>query len=222
MRRLLTSILFALPLAAAYSYFVTADFTTGIPSSGWTSNGTLTGSTPNGLVSTASNGGSVIYGGSGLTYADQYEMKATLKITASGGTFVLYTRATSNALTSLTPTGTMYAMEMTPTLSGGGCTMAVNHYRIVSGSATLIAAHSLACADGMTVRLAQRNGYYMGVTSLNEMYFIGDGTITTGNAGFGAKSLPSGNGILKGEIGQSDQTAPTTFSPTNVRTSVFD
>ena len=212
----------ALPLAAAYTYFSTSDFQAGIPSGTWQSNGTISGSAPNGLVSSAANGGSVIYTPAIPDGTAEYEAKATLRITASSGTFVMYLRASNDALTGPATQGSYYAMEMTPTVTSGGCTMAVNHYKRVGGTVTLVASHSLACANGMTVRLAQRNGYYMGLTSLKELIFIGDSSLTTGKPGFGARALPGGNGILIGEIGPADRVAPAAFLSQNVRSAVFD
>lgn len=212
----------AVPVAAAYTYFFAADFqTSGLPTATWQANGSITTSASDGVVSTAANGGSAIYKPAIPDGTAEYELKATLKIAASGGTFVLYARATNDALTGPATQGTYYAMEMTPTVTGNGCTMAASHYKRVGATVTLLASHSFACANGMTVRLAQRNGYYMGLTSLKEMFFIGDGSLTAGQPGFGARALPGGNGILKGEIGPADRVAPTTFNPQNVRSAVF-
>ena len=86
----------------------------------------------------------------------------------------------------------------------------------------MLASHSFACANGMTVRLVSRNGYYMGLTSLGELIYIGDGGLTAGQPGFGARALPGGNGILQGEIGPADRVAPGAFDPRNVRSAVFD
>ena len=62
----------------------------------------------------------------------------------------------------------------------------------------------------------------MGLTSLGELTFIGDGSLTAGQPGFGARALPAGNGISKAEIGPADRVAPTAFLSTNVRSTAFD
>ena len=99
MRPLFLAVGMALPLAAAYTYFFTADFQTGIPSGTWQSNGTVSGSAPDGLASTATNGGAAIHKLAIPDGTAEYELKATLKITVSGGTFVMYMRASNDALT---------------------------------------------------------------------------------------------------------------------------
>ena len=84
-------------VAAAYTYFSTSDFQAGIPSGTWQSNGSIIGSAPNGLVSSVANGGSVIYTQAIPDGTAEYEAKATLRITASSGTFVIYLRASNDA-----------------------------------------------------------------------------------------------------------------------------
>ena len=108
---------------------------------------------PDGLASTTANGGSAIYKLAIPDGTAEYELKATLKITASGGTFALYLRASNDALTGPATQGSYYAMEMTPAVTSGGCTMTANHYKRAGGTVTLLASHSFACANGMTVRL---------------------------------------------------------------------
>ena len=173
----------AVPLAAAYTYFSIGDFQAGIPTVTWQSNGTISGTAPDGLASTTANGGSAIYKLAIPDGTAEYELKATLKITASGGTFALYLRASNDALTGPATQGSYYAMEMTPAVTSGGCTMTANHYKRAGGTVTLLASHSFACANGMTVRLVSRNGYYMGLTSLGDLIFIGDGSLTAGQPG---------------------------------------
>ncbi len=217
--------LLALPLLAAYTYFVTDSFAS-INSTNWQSNGTISGSSTIGLNSSATNGGSVIYKGvvtDGVLGNDvAYEVRATLKIAASGGTFVLYSHASTDALTGPATQGSYYAAEFTPTLVSGGCTMAANYYKRVSGSVTWMGSQSLACADGMTLRWTQRNGYFSVYTSLNELVVIGDGSLSSGKPGFGARALPSGSGISEGRLGNLEYVAPGTISSTSLRTALFD
>ena len=222
MRPLRLLLLASLPVLAVYVYFFSDTFSGTLSTANWFVNGTANGGA-DGLYSAAANGGSVVYKGAIPDGTAEYEAKMTLKISASGGTYVLYLRASSDALSNAaSPQGSYYAMEMTPTLTSGGCTMAANHYKRSGGSVTLLASHSFACANNMTVRLAQRNGYYMGLTSLGELIFIGDSTLTAGQPGFGVRAMPSGNGISKAEIGPADRVAPPAFSSANVRATAFD
>ena len=57
--------------------------------------------------------------------------------------------------------------------------MAASHYKRVEGTVTLLASHSFACANRM------------GLTSLKEVFFIGDSSRTTGKPGFGGRALPA-------------------------------
>lgn len=141
-------------LTAAYAYFFTDTFASGVNSTNWYTNGTVSTGT-DGLTSTSSSGGSVIFKPAIPDGTSEYELKATLRIAASGGSYVIYLQASSDSLTGPSTQGTYNAIELTPTLSGGGCTMVANHYRRVSGSVTLVASHNLACADNMWVRVAQ-------------------------------------------------------------------
>ncbi len=222
-RRLLLFVA-ALPLMALYSYFLTDSFGS-VNSAVWQANGTIGGS-GSGLTSGAANGGSVIYknaisdGVSGTDVA--YEVRATLKIVASGGTFVLYSHASMDALSGPGTAGSFYAAELTPTLTTGGCTMAANFYKRVGGTVTLLAAQPMACADGMTVRLGQRSGYFVLTSSLGEVYFIGDASLASGRPGFGARALPSGNGISEGRLAGAEYVAPGTIVSSSVRTALFD
>ena len=156
--RILASVLVAgLPLAAAYTYFTTAAFTAGIPGTNWQTNGTIGANGTDGLTTTNSNGGSVIYTDAGSSNT-VYESYAKMRITASGGTLVMYSLASADALSGPAAQGTFYAAEFSPVLSGGGCTMTANYYKRVSGTVTLLASQTLACKDGMTIRWTQRSG----------------------------------------------------------------
>ncbi|MBL8237300.1 MAG: hypothetical protein JNM66_07775 [Bryobacterales bacterium] len=224
MRSLLWTLCAVLPLAAN-TYFVSDAFTGGIPAANWLSNGTVSGTSADGLWSAAANGGSVIYknaindpAGADLLY----EFTTKLKITASGGTFVMYSRATPDALTGAAPQGTFYAAEFSPTLTAGGCTMTANYYKRVGMTVYLLAAQTLACKDGMTIRWAQRNGYAAILTSLNELYMLYDGSVGLGRPGFGVRAMPAGNGILEGKVGNLEYVPPGNIVPTSLRSAVFD
>ena len=126
MRLLRLLLLAPLPLLAVYTYFFNDTFSGTLSTANWDVNGTVNGGT-DGLYSAAANGGSVVYK---IGIPAEYEAKMTLKISASGGTYILYLRASNDGLSnSSSPQGSYYAMEMTPTLTSGGCTMAANHYK---------------------------------------------------------------------------------------------
>ncbi len=222
---LLTAFLLPLTLAGN-TYFVTDNFASGV-SGAWQTNGTIAGNGTVGLYSSAANGGSAIYGTAvvdtlvNLTDVT-YEVKATLQIQASGGVYVLYSHATTNALTGPGGSGSYYAAEFTPTLTSGGCTMAANYYKSVGGTVYQMGSQTMACKDGMTVRWTQRQGYFSIYTSLQELVIIGDGSVASGRPGFGARAMPAGNGIRVGELGKLEYAAPGSIVPTSLRTALFD
>ncbi len=93
-----------------YTYYYT-DSLTSINTSNWTENGTLTAGT-GGLTSSNSNGGSLISKVAVPDGSSNYEVKTTLTLTQSGGTYVTYLRASSNAMSGPAPAGTTYAFEV--------------------------------------------------------------------------------------------------------------
>lgn len=97
MSRILAIAATAGTLFAAYTYFFTDTFASGVSTTSWHVNGTVSGGA-DGLVSTTTNGGAVIYKPAIPDGTAEYEVKATLKIAASGGTFTIYTRSTDNGL----------------------------------------------------------------------------------------------------------------------------
>ncbi|MBL8241703.1 MAG: hypothetical protein JNM66_30030, partial [Bryobacterales bacterium] len=209
------------------AYGATPVITDGFPSStlsaNWTVNGTVNGNGP-GLVSNSSNGGSAIFAGTVPAPTADYESTITMKTTATGGSFVIYARASSNALLGPTLQGSFYAIEFTPTVVGSGCTMAVNYYKYASSVLTTLGTQTLACsalAAGMKIRTVMRANWIWLMTDKWEAGFVVDGTLTSGRPGFGARSTPAGNGLILGEVYPSDTVAPGTIAAANVRTAVF-
>jgi len=151
-----------------------------------------------------------------------YELRATLKIGATGGTFVLYSHASTDALTGPATQGSYYAGEFTPTVSGGGCSMAATFYKRFSGSVWTIGVQTLACKDGMTIRWTQRNGYFSVITSLNELVVISDNSVPSGRPGFGSRGLHSSNGMSEVRLGNLEYTAPGAITSSSLRTAAFD
>jgi hypothetical protein len=120
--------------------------------SNWTQNGTLTAGS-GGLTSSNTNGGSLISKVSVPDGTSDYEVKTTLTLTQSGGTYVTYLRATSNAMSGPALAGTTYAFEIqNPTFSGPACTATLASYKIISGAATALGTTSVPCSSTTTVR----------------------------------------------------------------------
>jgi RHS repeat-associated protein len=198
--------------APGYVYDYTDTFPSPLPSV-WQQNGvtpTCPSSTCTGLSNdhTNGNGTAVIYTPTVPGTPNGYEVKMTLQLKVSGGVYSMYHRASSNALESPN-TGTYYVTELQNPTPGGTGTLAL--YRVVNGSATLLAQTSVPCHDGMTVRAILRGdgNYWAYVDNWFYMFASGLNTaIPSGQPGFGVRSTPIGNLIVEGDIGHQDTVAP--------------
>src|SRR5712692_1077986 len=127
-RRLLLPVLFATPLLAVYTYYY-SDTLTGINASNWTQNGVLSTS-GSGLTSADGNGGSLISTVSVPDGSNDYEVRATVNLTASGGNYISYLRASANALLAAGNTGSYYAVEVVnPTFAGSSCSATMQIFK---------------------------------------------------------------------------------------------
>jgi hypothetical protein len=104
-RPILLTALTASMLWGAYSYYYT-DALTSINTAQWYQNGSVA-ATPSGLTATGTNGGSLI-----SKTSVNGEIKTTLTLTGSGGTYVQYLRASSDALSGPSASGSFYAVEL--------------------------------------------------------------------------------------------------------------
>jgi hypothetical protein len=135
----------ALPAFGAYQYYYSDTFTS-INTTNWTKNGSISTAYPNGLWSGAGDRGSVISKVAVPDGTSDYEIKMTLRLVQSGGRFIQYLHASSNA--QLGVSGTYYYIELkNPTFVGAGCT------------ATLIAGHGSGASvgQGASVRVPCRD-----------------------------------------------------------------
>ena len=82
-----------------------------------------------------------------------YEVETTLNLSGSGGTFVTYLDATSNALSHSGSTpGTFYSVEMSPTFTGGVCSLTINVNKAIGGTVTALGSTSSGCTPTTVVR----------------------------------------------------------------------
>ncbi|MGB6944394.1 MAG: hypothetical protein WBE37_18480, partial [Bryobacteraceae bacterium] len=209
-------------LLATYTYYFT-DTLTSINTSNWTQNGTLTAGS-GGLTSSNSNGGSLISKVAVPDGSSNYEVKTTLTLAQSGGTYVTYLRASSNAMSGPGAAGTSYAFEVqNPTFSGSACVAGFAAYKIVSGSVTTLGATSIPCHNGMTIRvigtgLANQMALYVDNVLI---YDWQDSTIATGQPGVGVRGAPSGNSIAEVQLGGIYAGAPTMPPVNEIGVSAF-
>ncbi len=122
---------------AQYQYYYSDSFST-VNTSNWYVNGSLTTGS-SGL--TSSSTGAVISKVAVPDGSSFYEVKMTLALTANGGKYYSYLRATSNTDADA-GTGTYYAIVISnPVFSGGNCTATLIVDRANSGSITQLYYH---------------------------------------------------------------------------------
>jgi len=199
------------PSSTGYQYYYSDTFSSINPAA-WYQNGAgLTTTSGAGLTSADANGGSLISKAGVPDGTSQYEVKATLNLTQSGGTYGIYLRGSSNALSGPTASGTYYAAEIqNVTFSGGTCSATFAFYKRVNNSITLITSGAMACNNGMTVRAVYsiNNWIMVYLNNVPEMW-IGDADIGTGQPGVAVRGAPSTNGIGRVDLGPLDRIAPT-------------
>ncbi len=191
-------------LFAAYTYYYT-DSLTSINTTYWTENNpsVLTAGSI-GLTSSDTNGGSLIYKLAAPDGSSNYEVKTILTLKNTGGTYVTYLRATSNAMSGPTDlAGTSYAFEVqNPTFNGSACTATLVAKRIVSAALTSLGSTTIPCHDGVAIRVI-----YTAISNLiavyvdNILYFmIQDSTIRSGQPGIGVRGAPGTNSIKEVQL----------------------
>jgi hypothetical protein len=192
----------ALPALASYQYYVT-DPPTSIDPSRWGQNGAVT-ATSIGLTSADSNGGSLISRVAVPDGSTQYEVKATLALNSSGGTYVLYLRTSPDALSGPnTSSGTYYAFEIqNPTFTGTDCSATLIAYMRTGGTVTQWGQTVIPCRNGMQLHAVfdAYNGINLYLDGICRM-FMWDSTITAGQPGVGVRDALSANSISLVETG---------------------
>jgi hypothetical protein len=213
----------AVPAFGAYTYYY-SDPLTSINPSNWSQNGSVSGGST-GLTASSSNGGSLISKVAVPgTYPANYEVKVSLNLTASGGTYVTYLRATPNAQSGPASTGTSYAVELqNPAFSNGVCSGAtLAAYQIINNQSTILAAGGVPCHNGMVLRtVLTANGILVTYIDDFQYLYLPVSGIASGQPGIGARSTPAGNGISLVALGPLDTIAPGTINVQSVMSSSF-
>lgn len=207
-------------LLGAYQYYVT-DSLVSIDPAKWVQNGSLT-TTSNGLTAPSATGGSLI---SNLPVPDgtsEYEVRTRLRLVASGGTYVLYLRASMDALSGPAPSGTYYAFEIqNPTFNGNACSAGMSAYKRVDGIVTLLGYTTIPCRDGMVVSTVFF-GWGLVIFVDNVAYWnVAEFSIPAGQPGIGAYGTPAGNAISLVELGVRDRVGPGAPNPRSFGISSF-
>ena len=214
--------LYCTATSTGYQYYYSDTFGSIIPNA-WYSNGSITTSSA-GLTSSSTSGGSVISKAAVQgSSSSEYEVKATLTLTGTGGSYALYTEATSNALYGPSPTGTAYAVELqNVTFNSGVCTGTLALYKQVNGAITPLTSTTWGCHNGMTLRFVYTFSSQLAVYVDNAfVLWTEDSTIGPGQPGVGVRAAPSTNGIARVDLGPHDGIAPTAVNAQLISTSSF-
>ena len=212
-----------IPAFGQYSYYYTDALTSS--NSNWTHNGSTGSYTSSGFTSTSA---STLVADSNIPppandSQTSYEVKMTLALTQSGGTFSALLRASSNASLASSPTGTFYAIEITNIVfSGSTCSATLASYKVINGTATNLSSGAAPCGNGMIVRSVITTSGVVYVYINNELSLaLADSSITSGSPGISVVSSPSGNTISQVQLGPLDTVAPNAIVANTVATSSF-
>src|SRR5580704_4100488 len=208
-----------IPAFGQYTYYNTDNLNT-LNSTNWTENGS-TGSF--GSSGFTSSGATTLVSKVTQPTGSNYEVKMTLNLTQSGGTFSALLRASSNASLASSPTGTFYAIEITNIVfSGGVCSATLASYKVINGTSTNLTSGAAPSGNGMIVRSVMTNSGVIYVYINNDLWaVVSDSSITSGAPGISVVSSPSGNTISQVQLGPLDTVAPNAIVASTVATSSF-
>src|SRR5262249_33479916 len=147
-----------------------------------------------------------------LSTPKNYEVRTTLALTSSGGSYITYLRADNGSILASGNTGTFYAAELAnPSISGGSCWATLNIYKQTgAGTLTVLATTSVACHNGMVMRtvMGQGSGIIVYLDNTWSLSSYDGNPIGAGQPGVGVFGAPGGNGITAIDIGHCDLTTP--------------
>ena len=190
----------------------------------WTSNGTNSVST-NMYTSSATNGGSLIFTPTLPSPSTCYDVSYTMALNASGGNYITYLRATSNAQYASTSTGTFYAVEIAnPNTSLGYYSATLNFIKPVNGVVSIPYSTIIYPSNGAVFRIVMIQGNAIDLYINSQFwtsYYDSGSPITSGQPGVGVSGAPSGNGMTNLEIGHLVTLPPSPINAQLVGTSAF-
>jgi len=214
-------LLLSTPGWEAYQYYLT-DNLTNINSANWTTTGSV-GASSLGLAASESGGGALI---SRIPIPDgtyEAEVRTTLRLTSSGGTYTSYLQASADAATSGNGSGSYLAFEMQDPQfdTDGGCTASFLVLQRTGGVVSLLSSFVSACRDGMVLRMAVHgNTVLVWPDQDTPMEFVGV-TPGAGQPGIGAYGAPSGNAIAQVQLGTIYRAATNAVNSQTLAVSAF-
>ena len=204
-----------------YSYYLTDNLTTVDPLK-WSAVGALS---PNstGLAAPDSSGGSLI---SRIPIPDgtaEAEVRMTVRLTSSGGTYTQFLQATPDSRTGGPGGGTHLAFEMqNPQMDAQGhCTATFVVLQSVAGVTTLLSEFQHACRDGMELRMAVHGGVALIWPDQATPVELPIAGVHAGQPGIGAYGTPQGNAISQVRLGVISRAAPPAIDKQRIGVSTF-
>lgn len=204
-----------------YSYYLTDDLTTLDPLR-WTVAGNVTpGST--GLTAPDSAGGSFISRVPVPDGSGEAEVRITLRLGASGGTYTEFLQATPDSRTGGPGGGTHLAFEMqNPQFdTEQHCTANFLVLQSVGGVTTLLSSFQHSCRDGMEMRMAVHGQVALIWPDQPTPMELPVAASGVGQPGVGAYGVPAGNAISLVQLGSMDRVAPPAIDKEKVGVSAF-
>ncbi len=214
-----------LPLHGAYTYWFT-DYWNTTNTAQWDINGGSNPVSANGFYVASTPDQTAILKTAVPDGTSDYEVRTKLTLTANGGSYFIFLRASQNAQANPngTPTGSFIGIEVKdPVFSNGTCSATLNALRGSGGVLAGLAGTAIPCANGMEVRAVAAANNMIRVYLNETLYFAWqENTVTTGKPGIGGFNMPAGNGISRVDLGSLDRFAPTALPPSAMATAVFD
>jgi RHS repeat-associated protein len=186
----------------------------------WVQNGSISlGGT--GLTATSASGGSWISNVPAPDGSSDYEVRMTVHLTASGGTYAAYLRASPDAMSGPSAQGTYYSVELqNPSVTANACTATLAMNMRSGGAITLLASAVIPCHRETTIR-AVRSAQSVIVWVDGIAYLWVDNTaIPAGMPGVGVWGQ-TGNSITRVDLGPIDRTPPSPLNAKSIATSAL-
>ena len=221
MKIVLVAAALVLPLWPAETYYLT-DSLSSVDSSRWTQTGSVSPGSA-GLAAPDAVGGSLI---SRIPIPDgsaEAEVRISLRLAASGGTYTEFLQATPDSRTGGTGGGTHIAFEMhNPQFDAERhCLANFLVLQSVAGVTALLSSFQHACRDGMEMRMAVHGGVALLWPDQATPMEFAIATLGAGRPGIGAYGTPNGNTISAVQLGAIQRAAPSAIDKQRIGVSTF-
>ena len=181
------------PAWASYSYYLTDNLTALDPVK-WAAAGTAAPGA-SGLASADPNGGSLVSRVPIPDGSSEAEVRVTVRLAASGGTYTEFLQASADARTGGAGGGSYLAFEMqNPQFDAkGNCGATFVLLQSVGGVTSVLASFPHACRDGMEMRMAVHGGTALVWPDQAAPMEFAIAATGAGQPGIGAYATPAGN-----------------------------